>query len=58
MKAELGRQFDAENENVKTETDAYDPEAPSEEIVEEDGIVYDYQNINGEVIKPDKVGNC
>ena len=32
-----------------------DQAAGKEEIVEEDGIVYDYQNANGEVIKRDQI---
>ena len=32
-----------------------DQAAGKEEIVEEDGIVYDYQNANGEVIKREQL---
>ena len=55
---ELERQLEQENEELKAEaelTDTVDiPRVKMEEIVEEDGIVYDYQNANGEVIKRDQ----
>ena len=37
------------------ESSMSDQAAGKEEIVEEDGIVYDYQNANGEVIKRDQI---
>ena len=50
---ELERQLEQENEELKAEAEltGTDDGSKMEEIVEEDGIVYDYQNANGEVIK-------
>ena len=56
---ELERQLEQENEDLKShdeyESSMSDQAAGKEEIVEEDGIVYDYQNANGEVIKRDQI---
>jgi len=56
---ELERQLEQENEDLKShdeyESSMSDQAVGKEEIVEEDGIVYDYQNANGEVIKRDQI---